>query len=171
MRNVTAVGLAAAILWAAMLWATPVLAQDKLFDPTKPDQVATALRDAGYKAELKTNAKGEPFISSAANGNTFSIEFYGCTGLTDCSSFQFFSWYKKEPLFDHAFTNDWNARKRFLKAAIDKDGDLSLYLDVAGVGKMTQAAFADWVDWYQVMESDLVKFIAEKRAAAPAAKK
>jgi hypothetical protein len=152
-------------LAAALALAAPVSAQDALFDATKPEQVAAALRTAGYKAELKANDKGEPLIASAANGHDFTIEFYGCKGKADCGSFQFFSWYKKEPLFDQAFANEWNANKRFLKAAIDKDGDLSLFMDVAGVGKMTQAAFADWVDWYQVMDADIDKFIAQRRAA------
>lgn len=149
----------------------PVMAQDKLFDATKPEQVATALRDAGYKAELKTNDKGEPFISSASNGESFTVEFYGCKGKTDCGSFQFYGWYKKDALFTTDFTNEWNMKKRFLKAAIDKDGDLSIYMDVTGIGKMTQAAFADWIDWYQVMDADMNKFIAEKRAAVAAADK
>lgn len=38
-------------------------------------------------------------------------------------------------------------------------------MDVASVGKMTQAAFADNVDWYQLMMAEMTKFIAEKRAA------
>lgn len=153
---------------AALLWAMPASAEDKLFDATKPDAVAAALKEAGYKAELKTNDKGEPFITSAANGELFTIEFYGCSGATNCGSFQFYGWYKKDPLWTADFANEWNAKKRFLKVAVDKDGDLSLYLDVTGAGKMTQAAFADWIDWYQVMDADLGKFIAEKREAAKA---
>lgn len=154
---------------AAMLTATAAVAQDKLFDPTKPPEVAAALKDAGYKAELKTNDKGEPFISSAANGSPFTVEFYGCKGVTDCGSFQFYGWFKKDPLYTIALANEWNASKRFLKIAIDKDGDLALWMDVAAVGKMTQAAFADWVDWYSVMDSELDKFLTGKRAATDGA--
>lgn len=157
---------ALALAGLAMLWSGAAAAQDKLFDPTKPPEVANALREAGYKAELTTNDRGEPFISSSTNGESFTVEFYGCKGATDCGSFQFYGYYKKDPLFTVAFANEWNAAKRFLKVAIDKDGDLSIFLDVTGAGKMTQAAFADWVDWYQVMDADLGKFITEKRAAA-----
>lgn len=162
-------GMAIGLAGLALAWGSGAAAADKLFDATKPPEVAAALREAGYKAELKTNDRGEPFISSSTNGESFTIEFYGCKGVTDCGSFQFYGWYKKDPLFTIAFANEWNAGKRFLKVAIDKDGDLSIYMDVTGAGKMTQAAFADWVDWYQVMDADLGKFIAEKRAAATAA--
>jgi hypothetical protein len=153
------------IALALLSVAAPAAAQDKLFDAGDPAQVAAALREAGYKAELKKNSSGEPLISSAANGDTFTIEFYDCKQGVACGSFQFFSWYRKDPLFDVAFVNEWNAKKRFLKAVIDKDGDMSLYLDVTAVGRITQAAFADWVDWYQVMDAEMDKFIAEKRAA------
>jgi hypothetical protein len=151
---------------AAVMIAAPANAQDKLFDASKPPEVANALRAAGYKAELKTNKQNEPYISSSANGSSFTIEFYGCKVLTDCGSMQFYGWYKKEPFQTLAMVNEWNSNKRFLKLSIDKDGDLALWMDVAGVGKMTQAAFADWVDWYSVMDSELDKFLTEKRKAA-----
>ncbi|MHA6723107.1 YbjN domain-containing protein [Sphingomonas sp. RS2018] len=151
---------------ALALLAVPAAAQDKLFDATDPATIAGALKEAGYKAELKTNAEGEPYIVSAANGSPFTIEFYGCEKAKACGSFQFYGYFKKEPLYTVQLANDWNASKRFLKVRIDKDGDLALSMDVTGVGKMTQAQFADWVDWYQVMDGELDKFLTEKRAAA-----
>ena len=147
-------------------FASPAIAQDKLFDARQPGELAVALRDAGYKAELKNNDKGTPIITSSANGDPFTITFYGCTAAIDCGSFEFFSWYKKEPLFTVAFVNEWNTSKRFLRASIDKDGDLALSMDVAGEGKMTQAAFADNVDWFQTMTGEISKFIDDRRAAA-----
>lgn len=158
-------GVFAGAMAMAMAMTTPAAAQDTLIDTTKPAVVAAALRDAGYKAELKTNAKGEPFISSATNGSPFTIEFYGCKGATDCGSMQFYSWYKKDPLYTIALANEWNAAKRFVKVAIDGDGDFAMYMDVTSVGKMTKAAFADWVDWYEVMDAELDKFISGKRGA------
>lgn len=146
--------------------AMPVAAQDVLIDGTDPAVIATAVQAAGYKAELTKNAQGEPFIKSAANGDSFTIEFYGCKGEKNCTSFQFFSWFKKEPAFTPALANDWNANKRFIKAAIDKDGDLALYMDVTGVGKMTQANFADALDWFTVMQGEMQKFLADRRTAA-----
>ena len=157
-------GMIAASALAVAGQAAP--APDALFDPTKPPALVEALREAGYKAELKTNKQGEPYIVSAANGSSFTIELYGCKGMTDCGSFQFYNFYKKDPFYTIALANEWNASKRFVRVAIDRDGDLAMSMDVAAVGKMTQAAFADWIDWYSVMDADLDKFLAEKRAAA-----
>lgn len=139
---------------------------DTLLDLRQPTVVANALRDAGFKAELKTNAKGEPYVESSANGSSFTIEFYNCTGQVDCTSYQFASWYKSEPLFTPNFANEWNLKKRFLKVAIDKDGNLNEYMDFTATGKTTFANFADIVDWYQTMDAALAEFIKAHKSAA-----
>ena len=149
----------------ALACATPAFSEDKLFDATSASSVAASLQEAGYKALVKTGADGDPYILSSANGEDFTIEFYGCKD-GHCSSLQFTSWYKAEPLWTPALTNEWNSDKRFLRIGIDNKGQLHEYLDLTVTGKLTQANFADWVDWYQVMDTSLNKFIAEKRAAA-----
>lgn len=151
-----------AAVGAAMI-AMPALAQDKaperILDLTRPDIVADAVREAGYKAELKRNGKGDPYIVSAANGAAFTIEFYGCKPDSGCSSLQFYTWFKKQPGFTPALANEWNANKRFVKIYVDKDGDLGTSMDVTTVGKMTYANFADVIDWWSVMTADLDTFI------------
>lgn len=157
------------MLAVAMVAAAPAIAEDKadkMLDLSNPEVVAAAVRDAGYKAELKTNSKGEPYISSSTNGSDFTVEFYGCEGVKSCGSFQFYSWYKKDPLYTLELVNEWNAKKRFMKIAIDGDGDLAQYMDFTAVGQSSQKAFADMLDWYTVMDADLGKFLSEKRAAA-----
>jgi hypothetical protein len=154
-----------------VLAAAPAMAaQDKMLDLSNPATVAAAVKEAGYKAELKTNSKGEPFIASSTNGSEFTVEFYGCKEKINCGSFQFYAWYRKDPFYTIALTNEWNAKKRFLKLAIDGDGDLAQYMDFSAVGRYDQEAFADMLDWYTVMDGELGKFLSEKRdEAAPAA--
>ena len=158
--------IATLALLGGMTSAAHAAAPDKLLDLRQPKVVADALREAGYKAELKANAKGEPYIESSANGSSFTIEFYNCTGVVDCTSYQFASWYKADPLFTPAFANEWNVAKRFLKIAVDKDGNLNEYMDFTATGKTTYANFADIVDWYQTMDASLAKFIDEHKSAA-----
>ncbi|WP_136162238.1 YbjN domain-containing protein [Sphingomonas flavalba] len=141
--------------------------RERPIDVSRAEVVANAVRDAGYKAELKHNEKGDPYIVSAANGAPFIIEFYGCRPDSGCSSLQFYSWYRKEPGFTLDMVNEWNAGKRFLKAYIDKEGDLGATMDVTTIGRMTQANFADALDWWAVMSADLATFI-DKRDGAPA---
>lgn len=81
-------------------------AQETLFDARQPTEVVVALQNAGFKAELAAGTDGAPLIRSAANGQQFTIHFYDCEAKVDCTSFQFFSWYKKEPLFTIGFAND-----------------------------------------------------------------
>jgi len=59
--------------------------------------------------------------------------------------------------------NEWNASKRFLKIAIDRDGDLSEFICISTLGNMTFANFKDYIEWFASMEGDLNKFLAEKR--------
>lgn len=150
----------------AMAIVSPAQQQSAILDIAQPDVVAKALQEAGYKAELKVDPQGEPEIISAANGANFVVRFYGCTAAMACGSLQFFNYHKKEPYFDAAMANDWNSRKRFLKVAIDSDGDLSFFMDVSTVGGMTVENFRDTVDWFAVMDADLDKFVREQREIA-----
>ncbi|WP_230769096.1 YbjN domain-containing protein [Sphingomonas sp. Leaf4] len=135
-------------------------------DLRQPGNVVSALQAAGYKAQLKLNKDGEPFIESATNGDPFTIDFYECDGLKDCKSMQFSSWYKKEPIFTPAVANEWNAKRRFLKVAVDSDGDMRQFLDATVVGGMSQAQFAEVVQWYSDMDGMFATFLKEKREAA-----
>ncbi|WP_414900394.1 YbjN domain-containing protein [Sphingomonas flavalba] len=146
--------------------AQPRADRDRPIDVSRAEVVAGAVRDAGYKAELKHNEKGAPYIVSAANGAPFIIEFYGCRPDSGCSSLQFYSWYRKEAGFTLDMVNEWNAGKRFLKTYIDKEGDLGATMDVTTIGRMTPANFADALDWWAVMSADLATFI-DKRDDAP----
>lgn len=164
MKNITML----AVLTAVCI-ALPAAAQDKpdrIVDITDPAVVAKILQDEGYKGVLKKHDDGEPYIESAANGSAFTIEFFNCKSGKTCSSLQFYSWYKKEPFYSVDLANRWNARKRFIKAAIDKDGDLATYMDITALGKTTQANFADHIDWWSVMTGELFKFLDEEEEGA-----
>ncbi len=155
---------AAALLAGAQAVATPPPA-----DLRQPGNVVKALQQAGYKAEMKLNDAGEPYVLSATNGDPFTVEFYECEGLKDCKSFQFRAWFRNEPIFTAALTNEWNRTNRFLKIAVDGEGNLQQYLDATAVGGVTQAQFAELLLWYTEMDGALARFLAAKRDAAKAA--
>jgi len=161
-----------AVALAAAIWTVPAAAQQKgdparMVDLSRPENVAKLLQEAGYKAELKKHDNtGDPFIASAANGSPFTIEFYDCSPAKGCTSLQFFSWYSKKPYYSIPMTNRWNAQKRFLRIVIDKDGDLSTWMDISTIGKVSFSNFADTIDWWQSMSGDLFTFLAEEEKAA-----
>jgi len=151
---------------AAMAVSAPAFAADRIVDVSSVDGVAALMREAGYKAEIKVSKDGAPYIESAIGGNDFQILFYGCKNKIGCDSFDFYSWFKKEPFFSTDMANEWNANNRFLKVAIDSDGDLSEYAYISTIGKMTYDNFKDYIDWYASMDSELNSFIKERRDAA-----
>ncbi|MES2095568.1 MAG: YbjN domain-containing protein [Pseudomonadota bacterium] len=156
-------------IWAAavaLVISSPAAAADRVVDVSSVEGVATLMREAGYKAEVKVGKDGDSYIESATGGNGFQVIFYGCKNKLGCDSFEFYSWFKKEAFFSPALANEWNASHRFLKVAIDGDGDLSEYAAVSSVGKMTFDNFKDYIEWYGTMDSELVKFVDEKRKAA-----
>lgn len=156
------------ILAAAAALALPgaAMAADRVVDVSSVEGAAAILKEAGYKAEIKKGDDGASYIVSGVGGSDFNLNFYGCKDDKGCDSFDIYSWYKKEPFFSTDMANEWNAKKRFLKVAIDKDGDLSEYVYVSVLGNMTYANFKDYIEWYGSMDSDLSKFIADKRTAA-----
>lgn len=155
---------------AAVSMASAGVAADRVVDVTSVAGVAALLREAGYKAEIKKDKEGDGYIDSGVNGTGFQLVFYGCTNDKGCDPFEFYSWYKKEPYFSTDMTNEWNANKRFLKIAIDKDGDVAEYLYVSALGGMTYENFKDYIEWYSSMDASLGKFLEEKRVAAEGGK-
>jgi len=163
--------LALAMVAAMGVLALPASAraQDTLLDLSTAEQLAKAVQDAGYKAELKKNDDGSPYVLSAANGEGFTIDLTDCKALK-CAGLSFQAFYKPEPLFTTAFANRWNQEKRFLKVSINDRGELRLWFDVSTRGKLTKENFADLIDWYVTMDAELSKFIQEARATAKPAK-
>ena len=161
---------AMALAFAAAMLPASAMAADRVVDVSSVEGVASLLREAGYKAEVKKGDDGDLYIASGVNGGDIQVVFYGCKDAKGCDSFEFYSWYKKEPFFSAEMANEWNASKRFLKVVIDKDGDLAEYLYVSALGNMTFDNFKDYVDWYSSMDASLSKFVEEKRAAAKSGK-
>lgn len=157
-------GMVAMLLASAM----PASAQERTVDLGDIKTVAGLLLQAGYKAELKKAKNGDTYIASASNGNEFTVNFYNCTKDTGCGSLEFSSWYKKQPYFSAEMANEWNAKKRFLKIAVDGDGDLVEYVYVSTIGRSTFKNFADYIDWFTQMDGSLSTFLREKEEAAKA---
>lgn len=157
--------------WAFALAATAMTppaaagAADRVVDVSSVKGVAALLQEAGYKAEIKKGDDGGAYIDSSTNGGGFQLIFYGCKNDAGCDSFEFYSYFKKESFFSTELANEWNVKKRFLKVAIDKDGDLAEYLYVSALGSMTYDNFKDYIDWYASMDSELNGFLKERREA------
>lgn len=169
MNGMTGWLLATALCTTAAAASAQTKAEDAAssFDFSRPSEFVRVLRKAGYPAELKKLKSGKPYVASEANGSDFSIYFYECDKLSlSCKSIEFFTWWKKEPFFTVELANKWNADKRFLKIAIDNDGDLEQRLYATTVG-MNEANFLELLDWYESMDQSLAEFLKDAKPAEP----
>ncbi|MCW3836704.1 YbjN domain-containing protein [Sphingomonas canadensis] len=148
--------LAAAL---AVLPAAPALAQAKMVDLTDPMNVAMALEDAGYDAEVKTSEKGSPYIVSHANGSEFIIRLYGCEEQIKCTSLEFFSRWEPQPWFTAELANEWNSSKRFMFVSVNEKGELMQSMDLPGSGPVSFDYFADALDWYVTIDGQFNEWL------------
>ena len=151
---------------------TPAIAADTCpvtaICASNPAGIVTALQTLGYKAVLgKSESSGSPKISSAASGYTFDIFFYDCTKGAECGSITFLINFSKDPVNSASLANEWNKTKRFSAMSFDEtDGMLTLSCDASTVGGLSQANFADVVNWWDAILGEARTFF--KAYPAPA---
>jgi opacity protein-like surface antigen len=127
-----------------------------------PASVVRALQEAGYKAQLGTDNGGDPKIDSAAGGYDFTVYFYNCTDNKDCGSLRFATLFENDGTNTPELANAWNKAKRFAQMSAQDNGSLLLAYDVTTVGGLNQANFADAIDWWQVMLSEVRNFFSKQ---------
>lgn len=116
---------AIAVLVAGTAQAQSVTAAD-------PEGLVTAMKSAGYSAELTTDQVGDPMIKTELNGSQVSILFYGCDEETHagCDSLQFSTGYDRETPMDPIRALEIARKWRFLAVSLDDDGDPYLRWDI-----------------------------------------
>jgi hypothetical protein len=148
----------------AAFWVSPALAADPdscgaaMVCASDPATVLAALQKAGLKAQLvKDQQSGNPRIESDA-GYKFKIYFYGCENGGKCSSLQFQTAFADDGTNTPELANKWNSTKRFLQMSVGEDKTLAVSMDVSTVGGLNQKNFADVIDWWGAMLSEVNKF-------------
>lgn len=127
-----------------------------------PAGVVAALQAAGYKAQLGKDQVGDPKIDSSASGYNFSVYFYGCKDGKACASLRFATSFEDDGTNTPELANKWNKVKRFAQMSAQDNGSLLVAYDVTTTGGLSKANFADVVDWWQVMLSEVRKFFGEQ---------
>ena len=136
-----------ALVAAFGLAATPAAAQ--MVRGQDPQSLVTALKAAGYTAQLGTDRVGDPMITSGFNGTTFQIFFYNCTDHRECATVTFHSGYDlaSSPTLEHM--NVWNRGKRFGRAYLDTENDPILEMDVdLDDGGLSALLFIDNIEFW-----------------------
>lgn len=126
-----------------------------------PESVANGIMLAGYRAKLETDKSGDPVIKSGANGYDYSVHFYGCKENKACDSLEFYIGFSDDGKNTLDLANRWNKNKRFIHMAVQDSGVLAVSYDVATIGGINPANFADIMAWWDTMLGEMRAFFAE----------
>jgi hypothetical protein len=100
----------------------------------KPDEVASIIRDAGYRAEL-VRGKSSWYINTGMAGRKVTIYLY-CENDV-CGSMTYDLSFTASSDFTLTWANQWNRDKRYAKAYIDTDGSLVVEYELSYKGGVT----------------------------------
>lgn len=135
---------AAVPLFLAMAPAMPAQVEPNVV--ADPLSLQHALQAKGYQALVSKDNDGDPMITSSSGGAKFLVLFFGCTNHEKCTNVEFYAGFEKTRMVVDDM-NDWNRKKRFSRAYIDKDGDPCIEADLdLDVGGMSRALFEDNLD-------------------------
>ncbi|KPF91949.1 hypothetical protein IP81_07785 [Novosphingobium sp. AAP83] len=117
----------------------------------KPDSVAVALQNLGYKAELAKDANGDPLINTDIGGWEAALLFYECNEKTHdgCQSLQFVANFTPEKKFTPDDAVRFNRNTRFASVSLDKDQSVMMTWDVVTGKGIDLEVFSNAVDMFR----------------------
>lgn len=115
-----------------------------------PAGIADALQELGYRAQIETDDRGDPKVSSTMEGVNYEIHFYGCTEAMNCKYLNFSAGFNMANGLPMASVNEWNRGKLVGKVYVDDENDPYLQYFVTTDGGLSRQNFADVVDWWRV---------------------
>jgi len=114
-------------------------------------EVSSALRHAGYPADMIADQSGAPRIRSSTGKVLFDVRFYQCGKELRCTSIGFTAAHRRRGV-TQATIADWNRETRFGRAWQDRNGVTWVSLDVEASHGMTTAALeANISRWISVL--------------------
>lgn len=124
-----------------------------------PNRIISILQGEGYKAKLSKDRDGDPKIESSSRSLNWEIYFYGCKNGVDCESIQFYAGFQSKGRVSLAKVNEWNNKRLFTKAKLDKDYDVELSREVSLVGGVSEKNFVNVLESWDRQVGDFVSFI------------
>ena len=143
MRNSLLLVVTAAVMSLSMQ--APSFAQSSPFGQSPPElamtfkaeDIASILRDAGYRAELGADSES-PRVRTGMGGYNVGVYLYNCDNDRNCRNLQFSLGLRDMQKYPMSSINKWNTEKRFAKATLDDEGNLWLRADVYFYGGVTK---------------------------------
>jgi Putative bacterial sensory transduction regulator len=153
-------------LAAAMLFGLSISdpAQAQMVRAQDTQTVVAALQAAGYRAELKKDNDGDPYIMSTSSGTDFAIFFFGCTKNVNCTTVQFFSGFDNPTNASLSAMNAWNSENRFGRAYIADSGSARLEMDLdLDDGGMSRALFTDNLEFWVLILARYQQYVSRTK--------
>ncbi len=148
------IGASCALLFAGTAAAKPI--SDK---GLTVKEVQAWLLDAGYKAEIVKEEKGEDYVKSAAEGIKYDIFLRDCDAAHACRSLTFSAGFNLDKGTTAVKMNEWNADNRYVKGHIDEENDPYLQYDANLAPGGTYEALDDDFSVWKGFLPDFKKFI------------
>ena len=146
--------LASALIGA--LLATPAMAQPIPDKGLKIEQVASWLKDHGYRAEIINDNDGQR-IRSGVEGVTFNVYMMDCHGGDTCESVQLLAGFNMTDGMTLEKANEWNKTKRWAMVSLDNENDPYLSTDISlwpgSSYEALQDAFSVWANSVSAMKT------------------
>lgn len=141
---------ALALTSSAVMAIMPASAEEFGPEGVTAEQVASVLRDEGYKALIGTDDIGEPMIETALSGLKVFIYFYECEN-EKCTDIQFSVAWDFEDGVPIRKIAEWNETNRFGKAFLDEERDPVLDIDLQLAPGGTPALIAAYLPLVEVV--------------------
>ena len=142
---------------AALSALLPAATLAQMLDATDPSAIAEVVQAAGFRAVLTTDSVGDPMIESAAHGQDFVVQFFGCDNGAACKYLLFRCAFAGGSTLDAM--NAWNADQLVGTAFLDAEGDPSLDYFVSLDGGVSRENLLDVIDWWQLAMGEFITHI------------
>lgn len=137
----------------------PPSADSPILTHVKVDDVIAVLDEMEIKFEQTIDNEGDPKLVFDIDEYRTSLFFYSCNAELECRSLLLYSAYSLTDGGSLENVNNWNQRKRFTRAFMEKDGDITLESDLQVEGGITPGAIKEFIFRFQRMLPEFLKHI------------
>lgn len=125
----------------------------------EPNQIAGLLQTEGYVAKIDKDQDDDPTVRSSSQRAKWSIYFYGCSKHINCKAVQLHSSFTTQGKVSLDQVNTWNRTQRFATAVLDKDGDVTIKMDVHLGAGVSEDAFKNDLGVWDSQLGEFLKYI------------
>jgi len=146
-------------LFALGLSALAVPAAAEVY-PNDVQSIMRVFQSEGYLVSQSLDSVGDPMLDGKIDGTPYRVLFYGCGDTHDaCTTIQFKAGYDLTSGMSLVRANAWNRDKRFGKVYLDDEMDPFIEYNLNLYGGVTDANFADTIDWWRVVMGEFEDYI------------